>query len=113
MILEIMAETLEDAAFDVLTASDGHEALSLLRATPDQFTMLISDIHMPGGVSGLEVAAEARRLRPGLPIILATGRPDVLDARWQREDGYVLLRKPYGPGQLTALVRLTLARSAG
>ena len=106
MILEIMAETLEDAAYNVLTASDGHEALSLLRAMPNHFTMLISDIHMPGGIDGLEGGVRGAAASAGAadhPGHGPAGRAGCADGSGRR--GYALLRKPYGPGQLTALVQ--------
>ena len=64
---------------------------------------------MPGGLTGIELAATARRARPTLPIVLATGRPDALNPLTMRETGMVYLRKPYRPSDLLAILRRLLA----
>ncbi len=110
MIREVMAETLQDAGFDVYPASSGDSALELLSNPPRHFTILITDFHMPGQADGAEVAARMRNLDPGIPVIIATGRPEVLQASWREELGYCLLRKPYLPSQLVRLVRSLLGR---
>ena len=107
LILEIMSETLQDAGYDVVTAADGPSAMALLESRPGHFSGLFSDYHLPGGLTGLDIARAARKRYPEIPIILATGRPDVLDANWQSVDGFVLLRKPYRPSEMiTALARV-------
>jgi CheY-like chemotaxis protein len=100
LILEIMAESLADAGYNVLTAVDGPSALALIEDSPDRFTALFSDFHLPGGLTGLDVARAMRGRYPSIPVILATGRPDVLDHRWHSDAGFVLLRKPYRPSEL-------------
>jgi CheY-like chemotaxis protein len=100
LILEIMAESLAEAGYNVVTAVDGPSALALIEARPDHFTALFSDFHLPGGLTGLDIAREMRGRYPTIPVILATGRPDVLDQRWRSDGGFVLLRKPYRPSEL-------------
>ena len=68
----IAAEFLQAAGFEVKQAGDGRQALALLESD-EQFDVLFSDIVMPGAVDGIELARSTRRLRPGLPILLATG----------------------------------------
>ena len=104
LILEIMAETLEDAGYDVMRAVDGLQAMALLDDHPSKFSALFSDYHLPGGLTGLDIARAARMRYPALPVVLATGRPDVLDPTWQSTDGFVLLRKPYGPSQMVSVI---------
>jgi DNA-binding response OmpR family regulator len=104
LILEIMAESLIDAGYDVLTAPDGPTALRLIEENPNHFSALFSDFHLPGGLTGLDIALALRAVAPTLPVILATGRPDVLEARWQSEDSFVLLRKPYRPSELLSVM---------
>ena len=105
LILEIMAETLEEAGYDVLTVADGVEAMALVREGVSRFSALFSDYHLPGGVTGLDLALEMRARHATMPVILATGRPDVLVERWPSGAGFVLLRKPYGPSQMVDMVR--------
>jgi signal transduction histidine kinase/CheY-like chemotaxis protein len=65
------ASLLEDLGHTVIKASSGVDALGVLRDGQD-IDLLITDYAMPG-MTGLQLAEEARRLRPGLPILLATG----------------------------------------
>ena len=104
-ILEIMAESLTEAGFDVAKAHDGAEALRLAHADPGRFSALVSDVHMPGDVTGIEVAARLREQRPDLPVVIATGRPDVKAPAQMREAGFVFLRKPYLPSELVAILQ--------
>ncbi len=66
---------LEDLGHTVITASSGPEALNVLRAG-QPIDMMITDYAMPG-MTGLQLAEEARALRPDLPILLATGYADL------------------------------------
>ena len=100
LILEIMAECLADAGYDVLCARDGPSAVSLIEDRPGHFSALFSDYHLPGGLTGLDIAQVMRDRNPALPVILATGRPDVLDPRWRSETDFVLIHKPYRPSDL-------------
>ncbi|MCW5732976.1 MAG: response regulator [Enhydrobacter sp.] len=69
------ATLLEDLGHTVIKATSGADALSIL-GNGKPIDLLITDYAMPG-MTGLELAAEARRLRPGLPILLATGYADL------------------------------------
>ena len=111
LIREVMAESLQDAGFEVLEADDGAAAVAFLRLSPERFSILVTDFHMPGDIDGAHVASVARRGSANLPVIIATGRPDILQARWQSELGYQLLKKPYLPSQLLQLVRAAVGSS--
>ena len=108
LIRSIMAESLNDAGFDVLHAGTGDEALALLERASAPISLLVTDIHLPGGKSGLDVARIMRDRQGSLPVIVATGRPDVFGVEWRRAERVVLLRKPYGPGELVATVQRML-----
>ncbi len=110
MIREVMSETLQDAGFDVYEAPSGDSALELLNNPPRQFRILVTDFHMPGVADGAQVAARMRSLNPGIPVIIATGRPEVLQASWREDFGYNLLKKPYLPSHLVRLVHTLLSR---
>lgn len=113
LIRSIMAESLADAGFEVIHAGTGDEALALMEKADEPIALLVTDIHLPGGKSGLDVAAVVRKRLPALPVIVATGRPDVLGAEWRRAERVVLLRKPYGPGELVAMVQRLLGVGSG
>ncbi len=103
-IREVMAESLEDAGFEVFVAENGSQAIELLDHPPKPIRMLVTDFHMPGNIDGAQVAHHLRSLNPRTPVVIATGRPDVLSASWRQQFGYELLRKPYRPSELVALV---------
>jgi CheY-like chemotaxis protein len=66
------AEMLMDLGYSVIQAGSGVEALAVLRAREADIDLLVTDYLMPG-MSGADVAREARRLRPELPTLLMTG----------------------------------------
>ena len=92
----VFAAALEASGHVVTSAADGPAALALLdRAAPD---VLLLDFAMPG-MNGVEVASEIRRRRPGLPIIFASGFPDV-GAIEAIEGSPTILRKPFHMDEL-------------
>ena len=110
LIREIMAESLEDAGFEVIRAATGDEAILMIHESKLTITALVTDFHMPGGADGSDVASCIRQKWPRMPVVIASGRPDVMKLSWQQEHGYRLLRKPYGPGQLIGMLKeLTLS----
>ena len=86
---------LEDLGHHVLKASTGAAALKLLQES-SAVDLMITDYAMPG-MNGLQLAEEARKLRPGLPILLATGYAD-LPARATSD--LPRLNKPYHQKEL-------------
>ncbi|MBC8420337.1 MAG: response regulator, partial [Desulfobacterales bacterium] len=69
-ITEIIRDILESLGYSCQTAGDGLAALDLIKR--EGFDMVICDIRMPG-MDGLEVMAEAQKIRTGLPFIILTG----------------------------------------
>lgn len=104
LIRTIMAEELTEAGFTVTSVETGDEAMTLLTEDPG-FTILVTDIHMPGKTDGIALARTVRERYPDVPIIYTTGRPDALD-RASLPGGRVLtLVKPYKPSRLIEAVR--------
>ncbi len=71
-VREAMRCSLGDAGHRVLTAADGSEAVAILRDGED-LDLLLCDLMLPGDLGGLDVADTARRCRPGLRILIASG----------------------------------------
>ena len=99
---------LSELGFRVLTAIDGGSALAILEGGED-VSLLFSDVVMPGGMNGVQLAQAVQALRPGLPILLTTGY-----AAGQLEAGdggglWPVIRKPYSAGELATAVRDALA----
>jgi CheY-like chemotaxis protein len=77
----------------VVTHVAGPDAALGALANSRQIDMVFSDIMMPGGVSGLQLAREIRRRHPGLPVLLTTG---YVEAAADMEDGeFEVLPKPF------------------
>jgi PAS domain S-box-containing protein len=98
--------------YQVLEASDGPKALDILRRG-DAIDLVFTDLVMPGGMSGREVAARARQLKPGIKVLLTSGYAEELvhGADLEREQ-LKLLRKPYHQADLVAVLREVLATGA-
>ncbi|MBK3777921.1 PAS domain-containing protein [Azospirillum brasilense] len=93
-----VSTALEDAGFAVLSAANAEEALPHL--SDDAVDVLLSDVVMPGGMSGIDLAREARERRPGLPVILATGYSEDI----ARATGILVLAKPYRIDELVGRI---------
>ena len=74
-------------------------------------SLVFSDIMMPGGMSGVDLAREIRNRRPALPVLLATGYQEA--AAGAAKDGIGVLLKPYSMEDLVSAIRSQLdARKA-
>ena len=71
-VREVAAEMLREAGFRVLAAADGRQALALLERG-EKVDVLFSDVVMPGGMSGVELARRVRASRPEIGVLLASG----------------------------------------
>jgi CheY-like chemotaxis protein len=90
-VRETLVQGLEFDGFDVIEAADGRAGLALLeRGAPAALAVI--DFAMPG-MNGAETARAAQRLRPGLPIIFASGYAET--AALDGISGAVTLRKPF------------------
>jgi len=72
IIRMLIAEVLGEAGYAVIEASDGPTGLSVLDS-PAKVDLLVTDVGLPGGMNGRQVADAARVKRPGLKILFITG----------------------------------------
>ncbi len=99
---------LEGLGYTVLAADNGPAALKILRAN-DQIDLVLSDIVMPGGMTGFEVADQALDINPGLKILLATGYASNGQAgNAQARTRHTILHKPYSLTDLATTLRALL-----
>jgi two-component system NtrC family sensor kinase len=99
LVRQTTAEALRGRGYLVTSACNGIEALGLLDTVPEpDFALMFTDIVMPGGMNGVDLAKRARKRRPALPILFASGysSPSILAAWPEPVD---LLPKPYSPEQ--------------
>ncbi|MDP1582426.1 MAG: PAS domain S-box protein [Bradyrhizobium sp.] len=96
---------LESLGYQVIAAVDGADALQKLRADV-HVDILFTDIVMPGGINGWELADLARGLRPGLPVLLTSGYAlETLAKHGRLRAGAVVLTKPYRKADLARRLR--------
>ena len=111
-VLEMAIESLEELRYNVVVARDAKEALDHLTGA-ERIDILFSDIVMPGGMNGSQLAKEARRVRPGLKVLLTSGYVADLDEGQTVAGGELpVLNKPYRRDELARTLRLVLAGSA-
>jgi len=95
--------------YGVLDAGEAQAALALLDAHPE-IRLLFSDVVLPGGVNGFELAREARHRRPGLPVVFASG---FVDPSMVQDSGFaediLLLGKPFRRAELAEKLQAGLA----
>jgi len=101
-------DVLRNLGYRVLHAADGHAALRLLEAQA-QIDLLFTDVVLPGGLNGPQLADEAIRRRPELKVLFTTGysrHAIVSDGRLSR--GVQMLQKPFSYAELAGTVRRVL-----
>ncbi|HYM74315.1 MAG TPA: ATP-binding protein [Stellaceae bacterium] len=111
-VLATAVESLGDLGYRVLVAHNGPEALEIVKG-PEKIEILFSDIVMPGGINGAELAAAARRLRPSIKVLLTSG---YTGAALATEHGLPadmpVLGKPYRRDELAAQLRVIIGGQA-
>ena len=107
-VLEVVTAMLEQLGYRVLTAQSGPEALSMLKRD-ETIDLLFTDLVMPHGISGGELAHQARTMRPELKILLGSGYSRMSPAAAAAAAGLPILGKPYRQAELAAKLRAVLA----
>jgi CheY-like chemotaxis protein len=103
-------ETLGELGYRVLAAATGAAALEILDGT-SQIDLLFTDVVMPGGINGRQLADEAVRRRPGLQVLFTTGYTRNAIVHHGRLDPDVqMIGKPFSLSDLGAKVRALLDR---
>jgi two-component system NtrC family sensor kinase len=106
-VADVSIAHLTELGFEVDLASDVRAAMELLGA--ESFDLVVSDVVIPGGATGLDLARVVRARHPGLPFLLATGYSAVADEAVA--EGFALLRKPFDLRELASAID-GLARGA-
>ncbi len=107
-VREAARRILDREGFDVVTAGNGPEALAV--DNPDDLDVLLTDVVMPGGLSGTRVAAEIRRLNPGIGVVYMSGySAEAVANHGVLEEGVELVNKPFSRREIVEAVE----RAAG
>lgn len=106
-IREGLAADFEIDGYDVNLASNGKEGLEIVKN--EQIDLVITDLRMPGGISGDEVLRQITTKMPGIPVIVLTGHGSIDAAVKAMQNGaYDFLTKPLNLEQLETIVRKAL-----
>ena len=109
MMRDSLAATLVREGHEVVAAGDGQAAVTRL-ANGTRFDLLITDLKMPR-MTGIELLAETKKLRPELPVVLMTAFATVQTAVEAMKLGaYDYIQKPFDPDDVGLVVRRALGR---
>jgi len=101
-VRQVNARRLMDIGYTVFTAKDGPTALNIY-ARKDHVDLLLTDIVMPGGMTGIEVADYIKKQQPDMKVLLTTGySEDIISNKGKK---YNILMKPYSKDVLAAQLR--------
>ena len=105
-VLRLTVTRLEELGYQVVAATNGPKAMGILKRQ-DDIDLVLSDVVMPGGMTGFDVADQALALRPDLKILLATGYAKGVEPRdpESAKTDHRILRKPYGMKELARTLR--------
>lgn len=99
----IAEEVVEQLELAVVSFESADEAITYMRANPDEVSMVVTDYIMPGELDGWEFAKQVCKKWPEVPVILTTG------SAGESEGNIRFLQKPWQIGELTDLIRSAVA----
>lgn len=108
-VRELIRRILSRQGYNVLLATSGANARSLPWRELERVDLLLTDLVMPGGLSGRDLAVELHRAKPDLPVIYASGySQELMEMDRGLEQGSAFLAKPFSPRQLLEAVAALL-----
>jgi len=103
-----VATQLQGLGYQTVTAADGPSALAITDSG-QPFDLLFTDVILPGGMTGRQLADEVALRRPGMKVLYTSGYTDNAIVHQGRLDpGVLLLSKPYRKSQLANMIRRAL-----
>ncbi|MGC8829548.1 MAG: PAS domain-containing hybrid sensor histidine kinase/response regulator [Verrucomicrobiia bacterium] len=106
---EMTKAVLEQCGFNVLTAHDAIQALELWRKNKDRISLLLTDIVLPKGISGRQLAAQLCTEKPTLKVVITSAyTPDLSQIEFADLKHWQFLLKPYMPTALVNIIRQNL-----
>ena len=109
VLRELTRIVLKRCGYQVFEAASGTMALSLWTQHSTEIDLLITDLLMPEGITGLELAGRLHAQKPALKVLYTSGSSfDELDKEWVRRADTHFLHKPFTPRELAEAVRACL-----
>jgi DNA-binding NtrC family response regulator len=101
---ELLEQFCRSRQLTVTTAHDGRAAITAIERAPSRFSIVLTDVHMPGA-DGFEVLKAAKKVNRGCYVVMITGYASLDSAlRAVREGAYDYLAKPFSLGQLDVML---------
>ena len=111
-IRRMIRMTLQLSGYEVLEASSGEEAIQIWKHQAARVSLLLSDLVLPGGLTGLDLANRLRQTRPDLKVLISSGySADLPHQDGQLPAGIKFLAKPYDLDTLARTIREILDRN--
>jgi PAS domain S-box-containing protein len=108
-VRNIVSGILKRCGYNVIEAVSGVEALDLWDKHRESVSLLLTDMVMPDGVTGRELAERLLAQKPGLKVIYSSGySPEIAGGEMSLQEGVNFLQKPYNPQKLAQIVRRQL-----
>jgi PAS domain S-box-containing protein len=105
----LVTEVLEELGYAAIEAGDGASGLAVLRSEA-RIDLVITDVGLPGGMNGRQLADTARQLRPALKVLFITGYAEnAVAANGQLEPGMHVLTKPFAMEALASRIKAIIA----
>ena len=112
VVREFVSEVLRQHDYHVIEAGSGVEALKVWDKHEGKLDLLLTDIIMPEGINGRELAVELKKRKPELKVVYTSGySPEIIGRDFERGDTN-FLAKPYAAPRLAQVVRRALDASA-
>ncbi len=109
-VRELTVLQLKSLGYSVLQAHDGNSALEVI-ANEENIDLLLSDVVLPGGLRGPEVAIKARETKPNLNVLFMSGyTQNALESHTELGDSALLLNKPFRKKDLAEKIREAIER---
>ncbi|WP_426246803.1 response regulator [Pseudomonas sp. TWR3-1-1] len=108
-ILMVLSDYLSGEGYRVLQAENGEQAFEILASKP-HLDLMVTDFRLPGGISGVQIAEPAVKLRPDLKVVFISGYPqEIRDTDSPITRKAPILAKPFDLDELQSIIKTLLA----
>jgi PAS domain S-box-containing protein len=108
-VLDVTVQRVTALGYTVASAGDAKAAIARIETAGDSITLVLSDVVMPGGMSGFDLAGWLATNAPGIKILLSSGYPDQVASDPRHAPvRFRILRKPYSRSELARALRAAL-----